>query len=117
MHHFLTPSAARSSGKHVFALERARPARGGRQATPGTPPSTETFLKCVVSCVEARAIDAIPTTVVASSPNKVRQPEAVGLRGPDEPLAMGRASRPRGYGMPLGIPKHQNSARRVRTKP
>ena len=101
----------------MFALETGRPAREGRQATPGAPPSTETFATCVVSCAEARAIAAMPETAVASSPNKVRQPEAVGLRGPDEPLAMGRASRPRGYGMPLGIPKHQNSARRVRTKP
>ena len=45
----------------------------------------------------------MPKTAVASSPNKVGQPEAVCLRGPDEPLAMGRESRRRGYGMPLGI--------------
>ena len=57
----------------MFVLERARPAREGRQATPGTPSSTETFATCVVSCAEARAIAAMPKTAVVSSPNKVTE--------------------------------------------
>ena len=51
--------------------------REGRQATPGAPPSTETFATGVVSCAEACAIAVMPKTAVAGSPNKMGQPEAV----------------------------------------
>ena len=63
----------------------------------------------VGSCVEARAVAATPTAVVASWPIKWRQPAAGGLRGPDHPLALGRVRRPRGSGPPMGVSNTQSS--------